>query len=298
MLVKRLNFKLIPIEQNEEGIGVQQGTENILNEYKAKGYCNTIYNGYTDSEIVDKKLYVTEYQGQEFRGYIEECCYQEKKTYKVFIKDYNGDCFHIGYVPFNRVSEIEEWINNNKLQIKGNVFILGGNAKFCTQTDNELKTENKPYGFEVELRFYNNEKEKTKKRKADNRFVSKKNIILVGTILLILIVAVLFIVFSKAKFEIASFNIEAETTNFEYTTNITTYEGKGLIITPNKKDTYLVVIKVNLKSGGDENSKKEYCTNVLVTDGKGEFTTYISGDEDKTTKPEYEFEILGYIKFK
>lgn len=298
MLVKRLNFKLIPIEQNEDGIIVQQGIENILNEYKIKGYCDKIYNGYSDNDIVMKKLYVTEYQEQEFRGYIEEGYYQGEKTYKVYIKDYRGECFHIGYVPFNRVSEIEEYLNNNKLEIKGNVFILGGNAKFCTQTDNELKTENKPYGFEVELRFYNNEKEETKKRKAYNTFVTKKNIILVGTISLILIVAVLFIVFSKTKFEIASFNIEAETTDFEYTTNITTYEGKGLIITQNKKDTYLVAIKVNLKSGGDENSKEEYCTNVLVTDGKGEFTTYISGDEDKTTKPEYEFEILGYIKYK
>ena len=56
MLVKRLNFKLIPIEQNEDGIIVQQGIENILNEYKIKGYCDKIYNGYSDNDIVMKKL--------------------------------------------------------------------------------------------------------------------------------------------------------------------------------------------------------------------------------------------------
>lgn len=298
MLVKKINFKVIPIEQNEDGIIVQQGIENILNEYKTKGYYNKVYNGYSDNDIVEKKIYVTEYQEQEFRGYIEECYYQEKKTYKVFIKDYRGECFHIGYIPFNRVPEIEEWLNNNKLEMKGNVFILGGNAKYYSQTDNKLKTEDKPYGFEVELRFYNNEEEVKKATRSNNKFITRKKLLIVGIILMMLLIIILFLAFSKVKFEVTNFAITSETTEYEYINNTTTYDGTGLIITQEKKGTYLVAMKVKLRSGGDENSKKEYSTIVMVNDGKGEFNTFESGEKGKITKPEYEFEILGYIKFK
>ena len=298
MLVKKINFKVIAIEQNEDKIIVQRGIENILNEYKTIGYCDKVYNGYSDNDIVEKKIYVTEYQEQEFRGYIEECCYLERKTYKVFMKDYRGECFHIGYVPFNRVSEIEEWLNNNKLEVKGNVFVLGGNAKYCTQTENELKTENKPYGFEVELRFYNDKEEAKSNKKDINKFITGKRITIIGIVLLVLIIITLFLMFSKPNFEIANFTINSETMDFKYTNNTTTYDGAGLIITQEKKGTYLVAIKVKLKSGGDKDSIKEYNTIVMVNNGKGEFATYESGEEGKITKPEYEFEILGYIKFK
>lgn len=296
MLVKKINFKLVPIEENEEGINIQKGIENILNEFKTKGYCNKTYNGYTDNEIIERKLYVTEYQDQEFRGYIEECYYQGQKTYKVFIKDYRNDCFHIGYVPFNRVLEIKELIDNNKLELKGNIFILGGNAKYCNQTDNEIKYETKPYGFELELRFYDNNETTKHKKKINSTFLKNKYAILIA-ILLILVIIVLFFTFKKVKFEVANFTIESETTEYTYTENSTSYTGKGLIITQEKKGTYLVALKITLKSGGDEDSEKEYYTTVMVNDGKGEFGTYEYGDEDKITKPEYEFKILGYIKF-
>lgn len=296
MLVKKINFKLVPIEENEEGINIQKGIENILNEFKTKGYCNKTYNGYTDNEIIERKLYVTEYQDQEFRGYIEECYYQGQKTYKVFIKDYRNDCFHIGYVPFNRVLEIKELIDNNKLELKGNIFILGGNAKYYNQTDNEIKYETKPYGFELELRFYDNNETTKHKKKINSTFLNNKYAILIA-ILLILVIIVLFFTFKKVKFEVANFTIESETTEYTYTENSTSYTGKGLIITQEKKGTYLVALKITLKSGGDEDSEKEHYTTVMVNDGKGEFGTYEYGDEDKITKPEYEFKILGYIKF-
>lgn len=297
MLVKKINFKILPIEENEEGIIVQKGIEDILNEYRSKGYCDKIYNGCTDSEIVENKLYVTEYQEQEFRGYIEECYYQERKTYKVFIKDFRDDCFHIGYVPFNRVPEIEEWINNNELHLKGNIFVLGGNAKYCNKLENEIKTEKKTYGFEVELRFYDDKETVKHKKKSNNLFFNKKYIVL-GIALLILIIIALFLIFKKVKFEVANFSMTSETTNYTNITNYTTYEGSGLITTTEKKGTYLVVLKKILKSGGDEDSEQESYATVMIANGKGEFATYDSGDVDKITKPQYDFEILGYIKFK
>lgn len=120
---------------------------------------------------------------------------------------------------------------------------------------------------------------------------------------LCLLVAVVFIVSLKLittpKFEITDFSITKDITEYTYTDNYVTYDGKG-IITTNSKGVYMVVLNQKLVSGGNENSdnKDEYKTTVLVVDGKGEFGTYDYGDESEIKKPKYEFEILGYIKLK
>lgn len=129
----------------------------------------------------------------------------------------------------------------------------------------------------------------------------KKNIlkdwrVWLGLIVFIVIIIILATLLSKPKFEIVNFSITSETTEYTYVDNSIEYNGKGLITTQEKKGTYLVAIKVILKSGGNENSET-YCTKVLVNEGKGEFSTYDYGEEGKITKPEYDFEILGYIKF-
>lgn len=104
MLIKKINFNVIDIKTNEDGFDIQKEIENLTEEYKKNNYFNNLYNGCNDDKIEKEKLYVTEYQGQEFRGYLEECQYQNQKNYKVYIKDYKGNCFHIGYVPFRKSS--------------------------------------------------------------------------------------------------------------------------------------------------------------------------------------------------
>lgn len=114
-------------------------------------------------------------------------------------------------------------------------------------------------------------------------------------ITVVLIIGIIFLL-KKPKFEVDDFTITAETTNYTSIENTTRYTGEGVITTSDKKNTYLVVLRVKLKSGGSDYSQPEYCTVVIVDKGKGEFVTYDSGDEGKITKPQYKFEIVGSIK--
>lgn len=131
----------------------------------------------------------------------------------------------------------------------------------------------------------------------------KKNILKnwrlwVGVGIIIVVVIVIIIMgLSKPKFEITNFSITSDTTEYTYIDNAITYDGKGLITTQNKKEKFLVILKKVLKSGGSENSEKETYDAVLINNGKGEFSTYDYGSEEKITKPEYEFSIDGYLKF-
>lgn len=111
------------------------------------------------------------------------------------------------------------------------------------------------------------------------------------------IIIILIILLAKPKFEITDFSITSETSEYTYIEDTTTYNGKGIITTRDKKGTYLVAMKVVLKSGGTDNSEKEYYTTIMVSNGKGQFSTYESGNKDKIKKPDYDFEILGYVKF-
>lgn len=117
-------------------------------------------------------------------------------------------------------------------------------------------------------------------------------VIIVVTILLL----ALFLI--RPKFEISDFSIDKDTTSYTTIENTTTYTGKGIVTTQDKNNIYLVVIKQELKSGGSDTTKKVEYNTVLVSNGKGEFITYDYGTAKEVKKPDYEFEIIGYIKFK
>lgn len=115
-------------------------------------------------------------------------------------------------------------------------------------------------------------------------------------ILILILYAIIFSSNVKPNFEITDFKISSETTNYTSINNTTTYKGNGILTTSDKKGVYMVALKQTLKSGGSEDSEKESVGMVLVSNGKGEFTTYDYGDVGKIEKPDYEFEVVGSQK--
>lgn len=116
--------------------------------------------------------------------------------------------------------------------------------------------------------------------------------------IIIAVILITIILISKPKFEVSNFELEKETTNYTTIDNETRYTGKGTIKTKDKKNNYLVVVKQELKSGGTNTSEKIEYFNVLVSEGKGEFLTYEYGSVNEIKKPEYDFEVIAYLKFK
>lgn len=119
----------------------------------------------------------------------------------------------------------------------------------------------------------------------------------VCVILIIVVCVICFLFNKKVKFNVDNFRIEKDIQKYTYIEDIAVYKGKGEINTKDKKNIYLVAVKVILKDGGSAETKEPYITSILVENGKGEISTYDSGDLDKVDKPTYEFEIIGYLKF-
>jgi biopolymer transport protein ExbD len=74
-----------------------------------------------------------------------------------------------------------------------------------------------------------------------------------------------------------------------------TYAGTGAITAADAKDSFLVLLKKTLKSGGAPTTKKLEYLLVLVVDGSGAFYTDDSA-EGTVAKPEYEFAIVGSVR--
>lgn len=115
-------------------------------------------------------------------------------------------------------------------------------------------------------------------------------------ILILILYIIIFTSNIKPNFEVTDFKISSETTDYTSIANSTTYRGEGILTTSDKKGVYMVALKQILKSGGSEDSKKENVNIVLVSNGKGEFSTYDHGNVGKIEKPSYEFEIIGSQK--
>lgn len=98
---------------------------------------------------------------------------------------------------------------------------------------------------------------------------------------------------SNSSFKIESFNMETEKNTYKYTEDSVYYNGKGVVSCEDKKGDYMVLIEQINKT----TNKTDYIT-IIVHEGKGEITTYDSSYSGVTTKPEYEFNIIGYRKFR
>ena len=127
----------------------------------------------------------------------------------------------------------------------------------------------------------------------------KKNMIIPIVISVFISVAISIIIsftlntdhISLSDFSLGNFNLDTETTNYTYSENTTTYSGKGSVICKDTNNDYIVFVETI-----DSANNKTDFTTTFVPEGKGDFTTYNS-TYNKDKKPEYTFNIKGFLKF-
>lgn len=93
-------------------------------------------------------------------------------------------------------------------------------------------------------------------------------------------------------FNIESFDMETEHTDYTYSDNYDTYSGTGVVTCLDKNTNYYVLIETI----DTANDITDY-TSTIVINGEGEFSTYDSTLIEDIEKPEYDFNIIGFIPF-
>lgn len=187
MIVNRIDFKVKGTTfENEEKVNIQDGIIKILNEYKRNEYFSKedLYGGWSNKEIKENDLNVSEYEGIHFEGELKIEKFNNNDCVKIYIDTYTGKQFHIGYAPKEKVEEIVENMNNDDIDSYAvAVRVIGGKHKYCVTYEEDYKEKERietkylTYGFEVEIVFHNSnieEKIDGDKREENKEVESKK----------------------------------------------------------------------------------------------------------------------------
>ena len=161
MLVKQISFKVKGVTfQNEDNEDIQKEIKRILKEYKNNGYFDELYGGYTDKEIVEMDLNVSEYEGYSFPVKLVGDEYNGEDCLKIYFKTYDDKYVHVGYAPKEKINDISEWISKKDLRIDGKLNIVGGKYKYAEIYEEDYEEKERvvkqelTYGIEITLSFY------------------------------------------------------------------------------------------------------------------------------------------------
>lgn len=175
MLVHTMSFKVKGVTfKNEENNDIQKEIKKILKEYKSNGYFDKLYGGYTNNEIKEMDLNVSEYEGYSFPARLVGDEYKGKDCVKIYFKTYNNEYIHVGYAPKENLDEIAKWITKVGIKTEGKLEIIGGKYKHSEiyeedyEEKEEIVTEELTYGLEVTLYFYDNVPPPSYQRKTHN----------------------------------------------------------------------------------------------------------------------------------
>lgn len=164
MLVHSIKFNVKGVTfDNEDGKDIQKEIVKILNEYKKNDYFDELYNGYTDKEIKEMDLNVSQYKGYLFPAKLVGDEYNGEECLKIYFKTYKDNYIHVGYAPKEKINEIAEWITKKDIKVEGKLEVTGGKYKKCkieTNDDYEeverIEIVELTYGLEITLNFYDN----------------------------------------------------------------------------------------------------------------------------------------------
>lgn len=152
--------------ENEEGKNIQTLIKKIINEYvKAEEITkDDMYLGYSNSEIKEFDLEVSQYEDIVFNAKIEEAVFDNKPCVKVYMQRADKETYtHVGYIPnkYNQIEEVLDIMKNNQI-IKVYLNVVGGKIKTCEiEEDDEynehyyIETSTLDYGLRLFIEYEN-----------------------------------------------------------------------------------------------------------------------------------------------
>lgn len=207
MLIHTINFNVKGVTfKNEEGKEVQGEIKNILKGYKDNDYFDSLYGGYTNSEIKEMDLNVSEYEGKAFSVKLIGDMYNNEECLKVYFKTYNDEYVHVGYAPKDKLKEISEWLNKKDLKVDGKLEVVGGKYKHTEFYEEDYEEKEKvvieelTYGLQIVLNFYDEQvsPEYIKMKEEENKIKNQQNIEKnISIAVYLIVIGVLFWIFSK-----------------------------------------------------------------------------------------------------
>lgn len=148
-------FKIVGVTfKNSDGTDRQKNIKDTLNERKNYLSNEDLFNSYSNKDIEEMNLNVSEFEDVPFQWKYEEGLYNSEKTIKIFISDTNANFIQIGNIAKEDISNFIDIINNYEIIYnKCYMYITGGKIKYYDDETEKVKTDILTYGALIKL-FY------------------------------------------------------------------------------------------------------------------------------------------------
>lgn len=173
MLINTISFNVKGVTfKNENNKDIQKEIKRVLKEYKDNDYFGELYGGYTNKEIMEMNLNVSEYEGYTFPAKLVGDEYNGEECLKIYMKTYNDEYVHIGYAPKKEIEDIATWLTKENIKVDGELCVVGGKYKHLEIYEEDYEEKERvairelTYGIQVNLNFYSDEI--NKEEKAEN----------------------------------------------------------------------------------------------------------------------------------
>lgn len=219
MIVHTMNFKIAGITlPNKDGKDPQEEIKRILKDYKRTGYIdeNDLYEGYTNREIKEDDIEVSEYKNMHFPVKLKQAKFENDDCIEVYFVEDNKQETHIGYVPKNLVKECIEWLSKENIETTMSLKITGGKVKMVEEEEKsngdyaeKVVTDERNYGGVIGISFFDKTQptNNTQSNIVKEIKMKPEDNIKIAIIIVCVSILLLIIILANTYIQTGSFNI-------------------------------------------------------------------------------------------
>jgi hypothetical protein len=124
--MKLFKTKVVGITREDEFGRNRQDSISLFLNNKKSFMGEHLYKGLTNTEILEKNMHVSEYDGMQFNGIIEQETVKGRSVVNVYLLDENKKTL-LGYVPKHTVTSLNDFIKDHEYRVT--LEFIGGNTK-------------------------------------------------------------------------------------------------------------------------------------------------------------------------
>jgi hypothetical protein len=124
--MKSFKTKVVGITREDENGRNRQDSISLFLNNKKSYMGKHLYKGLTNTEILENNMHVSEYDGMQFNGFLEQETLKGKPVVNVFLIDGNKKTL-LGYVPKHTVASLNNFIKDHEYNVT--LEFIGGNTK-------------------------------------------------------------------------------------------------------------------------------------------------------------------------
>ena len=156
--IMKISFKIVgEFFDNEDGVNRQKRIKQVIQHYRKNRVLNEeLYGGYSNKEIIEYYISVSEFEDIAFEGELKEYDYKGERAFAIYIKDTDNEIYQVGNIGRKDLDNFIDIIENHEI-LDTKLYLTGGKIKeveYDSEKDKEIVIiKNLDYGVEITITY-------------------------------------------------------------------------------------------------------------------------------------------------